>query len=100
MSKIAKNNLSYTQTGTPYYASPEVWSNKPYDIKADVWSMGCVLYEMATLRPPFVADGMDGMYRLIMRGFCSCNCREISTNIKEIFKRIRRYYWKIAKGKT
>jgi len=25
-----KNNLAYTQTGTPYYASPEVWNNEPY----------------------------------------------------------------------
>ena len=61
MSKIAKNNLNYTQTGTPYYASPEVWSNKPYDVKADVWYMGSVLYDMHTLRPPSVANGTDGL---------------------------------------
>jgi len=31
VSKLAKNGLLYSQTGTPYYASPEVWMDKPYD---------------------------------------------------------------------
>jgi len=46
VSKIAKMGLVYTQTGTPYYASPEVWQDKPYDSKSDIWSLGVVLYEM------------------------------------------------------
>ena len=53
VSKVAKKGLSYTQTGTPYYASPEVWKDMPYDSKSDIWSLGCVIYEMATLHPPF-----------------------------------------------
>jgi len=55
VSKIAKNGLLYTQTGTPYYASPEVWKDQPYDSKSDIWSLGCVIYEMTTLQPPFQA---------------------------------------------
>ena len=46
MSKIAKMGLATTQTGTPYYASPEVWADKPYDYKSDIWSVGCVVYEI------------------------------------------------------
>jgi len=53
VSKIAKYGLLYTQTGTPYYASPEVWKDKPYDEWSDIWSLGCVFYEMITLQPPF-----------------------------------------------
>lgn len=49
VSKVAKNGLLYTQTGTPYYASPEVWKDEPYDSKSDIWSLGCVIYEMTTL---------------------------------------------------
>jgi NIMA (never in mitosis gene a)-related kinase len=30
VSKLLKSSLAYTQTGTPYYASPEVWNDKPY----------------------------------------------------------------------
>ena len=40
VSKVAKRGLSYTQTGTPYYASPEVWRDEPYDTKSDIWSLG------------------------------------------------------------
>jgi serine/threonine protein kinase len=68
VSKIAKNGLLYTQTGTPYYASPEVWKDKPYDCKSDIWSLGCVIYEMATLKPPFRAEDMDGLYRKVIKG--------------------------------
>ena len=46
VSKVAKTAMLKTQTGTPYYASPEVWSDKPYNNKSDIWSVGCVLFEM------------------------------------------------------
>jgi serine/threonine protein kinase len=31
------------QIGTPYYMSPEIWSNRPYDCKSDMWALGCLL---------------------------------------------------------
>lgn len=68
VSKIAKNGLLYTQTGTPYYASPQVWKDKPYDSKSDIWSLGCVIYEMTTLKPPFRAEDMDGLYKKVIKG--------------------------------
>lgn len=68
VSKVAKRGLCMTQTGTPYYASPEVWRDMPYDAKSDMWSLGCVLYEMVALRPPFRAEDMEGLYRKVLRG--------------------------------
>jgi NIMA (never in mitosis gene a)-related kinase len=68
VSKIAKKGLLYTQTGTPYYASPEVWRDQPYNHKSDVWSLGCVLYEMTTLKPPFRAQDMNGLYKRVLQG--------------------------------
>ena len=68
VSKVAKKGLLYTQTGTPYYASPEVWKYQPYDHKSDIWSLGCVLYEMTTLKPPFRANDMNGLYKRVLKG--------------------------------
>ena len=34
-----------------YYASPEVWRDEPYNDKSDIWSFGCIIYEMCSLRP-------------------------------------------------
>lgn len=44
ISKVLKQGLARTQTGTPYYCSPQVWQDKPYGGKSDIWSFGCVLY--------------------------------------------------------
>ena len=57
VSKMSKS-MCKTQTGTPYYASPEVWKDLPYDKKSDIWSLGCVIYEAITLKPPFRANDM------------------------------------------
>lgn len=43
--------------GTPYYVSPEVVGSGGYDFKSDIWSLGCVLYELVTLRNPFEFTG-------------------------------------------
>jgi len=44
-----KQKLVLTRTGTPFYASPEIWKGKPYDYKSDMWSLGISLYELCTL---------------------------------------------------
>lgn len=68
VSKVAKGAMLQTQTGTPYYASPEVWKDLPYDAKSDIWSAGCVLYEMAALKPPFTAGDMSQLYQKVIKG--------------------------------
>ena len=68
VSKIAKAGILKTQTGTPYYASPEVWQDKPYDLKSDIWSLGAVLYELVALNPPFTAKDMKGLYSRVLKG--------------------------------
>ena len=48
--------MAETLCGSPLYMAPEILSYKPYDAKADLWSVGAVLYEMAVGRPPFRAQ--------------------------------------------
>ena len=68
VAKEAKDGMLATQTGTPYYASPEIWNDKPYDVKSDIWSLGIVLYETISLMPPFVGTTMKELYTSIMKG--------------------------------
>mmetsp|Transcript_40147 Transcript_40147/g.46047 ORF Transcript_40147/g.46047 Transcript_40147/m.46047 type:complete len:170 (+) Transcript_40147:240-749(+) len=68
VSKVAKMGLVHTQTGTPYYASPEVWEDKSYDFRSDIWSLGVCTYEMATLKPPFTANSMQDLYKRVLSG--------------------------------
>ena len=48
-----------SKVGTPLYMSPEVLAGRGYEGKSDVWSLGCRLYELATLRSPFYSDGLN-----------------------------------------
>ena len=54
--------------GTPYYLSPEICENKPYNNKSDLWALGCVLYEMSTLKHAFQAGSMKNLILKIIRG--------------------------------
>ena len=51
--KFGPSMESTIKIGTPYYISPEVWEGKPYLASADLWSMGCILYELCALQVPF-----------------------------------------------
>ena len=59
ISKIMGNdfNLANTYIGTPYYMAPELYSGLKYNTKCDIWSFGCIIYELITLRKPF--DGRN-----------------------------------------
>ena len=68
VSKFIKNGLASTQTGTPYYASPEVWADKQYNYKSDIWSAGCIIYEICALKPPFRAKTLDELFKAVSKG--------------------------------
>lgn len=61
-------NFAHTMVGTPYYLSPEMAEEKPYNEKSDVWALGCVLYEMCTHRHPFEASNQAALFLKIIRG--------------------------------
>lgn len=54
--------------GTPYYLSPEICNDLPYNNKTDIWSLGCVLYELLTYKHPFDAQTQAALINKIMKG--------------------------------
>ena len=52
----AQSAFANTAVGTPLYFSPEVVEEREYNARSDMWSLGCLMYELATLRPPFLAS--------------------------------------------
>jgi serine/threonine protein kinase len=59
---------AYTRVGTPYYMSPEQINAKKYNDKSDIWSLGCIIYELAALKPPFTADNQLALAMKIKSG--------------------------------
>ncbi len=53
-----QSTFAKTHVGTPYYMSPELMDEKDYNEKVDIWSAGCILYEMAAQHPPFMAKNL------------------------------------------
>ena len=45
--------LAETLCGSPLYMAPEILQFHKYDAKADLWSVGTILYELVVGRPPF-----------------------------------------------
>ena len=68
VSKIIKDKVLLTQTGTPFYASPEVWNDNPYSYKSDLWSIGIIIYEMCALKVPFNGKNLDELYKNVCSG--------------------------------
>ncbi|KAM6178054.1 serine/threonine-protein kinase Nek3 [Rhynchocyon petersi] len=80
-----------TYVGTPYYVPPEIWENTPYNNKSDIWSLGCILYELCTLKHPFQANSWKNLILKICQGSVhplpSHYSYDLQGLIKQMFKR-------------
>ena len=88
---ISDNNLGKTQAGTPFFAAPEVWSEKPYGLKSDIWSLGCVLYEIVSLKCPFSSNNMVELYNKVLIGKFSRIPKKFSSDLICIIEHMIRF---------
>lgn len=70
LARILNHDSSFAKTfvGTPYYMSPEQMSRMSYNEKSDIWSLGCLLYELCALMPPFTAFNQKELAGKIREG--------------------------------
>ncbi|XP_016107395.1 serine/threonine-protein kinase Nek4 isoform X2 [Sinocyclocheilus grahami] len=84
----SQNDMASTLIGTPYYMSPELFSNKPYNYKSDVWALGCCVYEMATLKHAFNAKDMNSLVYRIVEGKLPQMPSKYDPQLGELIKRM------------
>jgi NIMA (never in mitosis gene a)-related kinase len=65
---LSSKSKANTVIGSPCYISPELCEGKPYNQKSDIWALGCVLYELATLKRAFEASNLPALVLKIIRG--------------------------------
>merc|ERR1712129_12362 len=68
MGRVARPNSLTTQCGTPGYVAPEILEGNPYDSKADMWSIGVILYILLGGYPPFIEKNQRNLFRKIRNG--------------------------------
>ena len=61
-------DLAHTVVGTPYYMSPELFANQPYNHKSDIWALGCCVHEIASLKHAFSARSISALMYKVIQG--------------------------------
>ncbi|KAL1884222.1 hypothetical protein VTK73DRAFT_5358 [Phialemonium thermophilum] len=65
---IQSHDFASTYVGTPFYMSPEICAAEKYTLKSDIWSLGCIIYELCTREPPFNAKSHFQLVQKIKEG--------------------------------
>ena len=88
---LSEDTLGKTQAGTPSFAAPEVWMEKPYGLKSDIWSLGCVLYEITALKCPFRADNIVELNNKILIGSFKRIPKKFSNDLNNMIEHMIRF---------
>eukprot|EP00922_Rhytidocystis_sp_ex-Travisia-forbesii_P055215 GHVS01081782.1.p1 GENE.GHVS01081782.1~~GHVS01081782.1.p1 ORF type:complete len:226 (+),score=30.34 GHVS01081782.1:158-835(+) len=81
---IGDEGFAKTQIGTPLFMSPESLKGQPYSYPSDVWSLGCVLYNMLALKPPFDAVSMVCLLQAIKKERPHMLPRGVSKSVSDL----------------
>lgn len=90
ISRVMTNtaDMASTCVGTPSYLSPELCQDVPYSSKSDIWALGCLLYEICALRPPFAATNLLSLFYKITKGEYDPVPDIYSNNISSLVQRM------------
>ncbi|KAM3612826.1 uncharacterized protein V6R79_015275 [Siganus canaliculatus] len=81
-------DMASTCVGTPSYLSPELCQDVPYSSKSDMWALGCLLYELCALRPPFAATNLLSLFYKITKGEYDAVSNIYSDHIPSLIQRM------------
>ncbi|XP_063801579.1 serine/threonine-protein kinase Nek11-like isoform X2 [Pseudophryne corroboree] len=85
---LVSSDMATTFTGTASYMSPEVFSNEGYNTKSDIWSLGCILYEMCALKRAFDCPRWIKLISMIVNDPCPSLPSEYSAELNDILQRM------------
>ena len=85
--RASTNSVMESVVGTVLYQCPEIIQQEPYGEKADVWSLGCILYQMWMLRPPFEGGNPMVVACAIVEGTYPVLTRECPPLLSEVVER-------------
>lgn len=90
VSKIVSNlnALHCSRVGTPLYLAPELIKQIPYDYKVDMWSVGCSLYHLAALEPPFMGENVIVLGNNIVKTLHKKLSLSVSSNFEELIDKL------------
>lgn len=90
ISKVLDSTLGCAKTfvGTPFYISPEVIMEKPYRWPADVWSMGCIVFQLCAQKVPFEAQNIRGLVQKVTKGPLPELPAPYSKELREVFNKM------------
>ncbi|KAI8818905.1 kinase-like domain-containing protein [Fimicolochytrium jonesii] len=83
-------DFAQTYVGTPFYMSPELISESAYNKKSDIWALGCIIYEMCTLEPPFQARTQTQLAAKIQRGIIEPLPSQFSRELYQVMREMLR----------
>ncbi|WYZ39410.1 hypothetical protein EsH8_III_001324 [Colletotrichum jinshuiense] len=87
---IQSHDFASTYVGTPFYMSPEICAAEKYTLKSDIWSLGCIIYELCAREPPFNAKSHFQLVQKIKEGkvspLPSCYSSELMGTIKDCLR--------------
>jgi serine/threonine protein kinase len=83
----SKSAKAQSIVGTPFYMSPEVIENQAYSYASDVWSLGCIVYEMVMGESPFYIQGNASLF-LVAQKILNCSYTPIPDMYSEQLRQL------------